>query len=348
MSRRICKLLLLAAAPVLLGAPTGVGEPAQDLAEDDCGLEVLRDPLAERPPIQLGRPGPLEVPRATFGIAFQDEVNPFGLMSTSLLPGETMTIEAVFTTDGARFEAEADGGTLTRLGPERWSYRASQAPGHECVRVTEVASGERICLNVFVLVPYAGEEVLNGFRIGRYEPEPLRGDPAYERPRGFVEVTEDNFDTWVSPHFRLGQFASKQPGGFPKYLVLSTRLLLKLETLLEEVEELAPGAATFHVMSGYRTPFYNASIGNTTKYSRHAYGDAADVFLDVDGDGVMDDLDGDGRSTAADARVLYDRIDAMVGEAWYMPFVGGLGLYGPNPSHGPFVHVDTRGARARW
>ena len=76
---------------------------------------------------------------------------------------------------------------------------------------------------------------VDGFRVGRYERRPLRGDPNYARPAGFVEVTEANQGTLVAPHFTLGQFVSKQTGGFPKYLVLRERLLLKLEMLLEEV-----------------------------------------------------------------------------------------------------------------
>ena len=38
------------------------------------------------------------------------------------------------------------------------------------------------------------------------------GDPAYNRPRGFIEVTRENLGTWVSPHFRLAQFVCKPCG----------------------------------------------------------------------------------------------------------------------------------------
>jgi hypothetical protein len=62
----------------------------------------------------------------------------------------------------------------------------------------------------------------------------------------------------------------------------------------------------------------------------------------------MDDLDGDGRTTKADARWLYELIDGMHATGELKEFVGGLGLYGSNSVHGPFVHVDVRGYRARW
>ena len=131
-------------------------------------------------------------------------------------------------------------------------------------------------------------------------------------------------------------------------MVLRERLLLKLEAILEEVNRRGIAADTFHVMSGYRTPFYNAAIGNVP-YSRHQYGDAADIFIDEHPrDGVMDDLDGDGKVDVGDADLLRGIVEEMSAESWWDRFVGGLGLYSTNAHHGPFIHVDARGYRARW
>jgi uncharacterized protein YcbK (DUF882 family) len=71
--------------------------------------------------------------------------------------------------------------------------------------------------------------------------------------------------------------------------------------------------------------------------SRHIYGDAADVFVDADGDGKI---------TIGDARVLL-ALAADI-EARHPDLVGGLSAYPANSAHGPFVHIDTRGVRARW
>ena len=62
----------------------------------------------------------------------------------------------------------------------------------------------------------------------------------------------------------------------------------------------------------------------------------------------MDDLNGDGRTSKADARWLFELIDAMHHGGDLDGFAGGLGLYGANQVRGPFVHVDVRGHRARW
>ena len=172
--------------------------------------------------------------------------------------------------------------------------------------------------------------------------------PIYRPPRGFIEVTEDNLETLVSPHFRLKDFLCKQDGDYPKYLVLQEKLLLKLELILEKVNEEGVRCNTFHVMSGYRTPYYNKLIGNV-KYSRHLWGGAADIFIDEHPeDSMMDDLNGDGQIDYRDAGVLYDIIDRMYGKPWYQRFLGGLGRYKKTSNHGPFVHVDVRGFRARW
>ena len=216
------------------------------------------------------------------------------------------------------------------------------------IRSTE--TGESIRLNLFVLVPLARAEggSLNGYRIDSYPTTALKGLDIYKPPRGFIEVTDENVDTLVSPHFTLRQFLCKQASGYPKYVVLRARLLLKLEFLLERVNAAGIRAETFHVMSGYRTPFYNRAIGNV-KYSRHVYGGAADIFIDErPRDEMMDDLNEDGKIDVHDAGVLYDLIDKLYGTELYESYVGGLGRYRKTSAHGPFVHVDVRGFRARW
>jgi uncharacterized protein YcbK (DUF882 family) len=103
------------------------------------------------------------------------------------------------------------------------------------------------------------------------------------------------------------------------------------------------------VMSGFRTPSYNAGGGNTAgraEMSRHMYGDASDIFIDNDGNGTMDDLNKDGRVTTADARFILDAVERV--ERAHPALVGGTGVYSYGPGHGPFIHIDTRGYRARW
>jgi hypothetical protein len=322
-------------------------KPSQPL-EPDERLAAPRAPSAWR----CGtRPAPEAVgeppgsPR--FSLQFLDEVSALPLVPAFVMPGQTFEIEAVLTARGSTFSAIAESGLLERKGPERWIWTAPERAGSTDVEVRE-SSGSAICLRAFVMVAYDGSEIFREYRIGRYEPKPYRGDPAYHVPRGLVEVTAANRDTWLTPHFQLHQFECKQSGPDPHFLVLTTRLLAKLEALLEAFRHAEIEATTLFVMSGYRTPAYNRDIGNQTPYSRHAYGDAADIFIDEDRNGRMDDLDGDGDGDAADARRLYDIANELADEDAYRPFLGGLALYGPAPHRGPFIHVDTRGKRARW
>lgn len=237
-----------------------------------------------------------------------------------------------------RVVVDAPVSTLTALPGERvtlelrdrnWTWTAPLEPGLYPIRV------DSIVIQAFVLVPYnrVRGEYLNGYRIGSY---PARAQP----PRGFIEVTRDNENTLVSPHFRLKQFVCKQSGSYPKYVVLNEGLVQRLEELLALANASGYPATTFHVMSGYRTPAYNRAIGNVA-YSRHTWGSAADIFIDENRDGRMDDLNGDGLSDARDAEVLYRLFDGVQSR-------GGLGKYAPTRAHGPFVHVDLRDRRARW
>ena len=159
-----------------------------------------------------------------------------------------------------------------------WSWNAPAFPGPFHI-VIEGSNERKMTLNVFVTVPRSQIKSgrLHGYRIGSYPKKPLKGNPIYKPPPGFIEITDALENTPVSPHFRLGQFRCKQEGGPPTYVVLRTRLVLKLERLRREVNELGYAAETFHVMSGYRTPWYNAAIGNV-KYSRHAWGGAAAIM----------------------------------------------------------------------
>jgi hypothetical protein len=105
-------------------------------------------------------------------------------MSTFVLPGEQLQVEAVFTDQPTQLEASAEEGELVRLGPDRWRWTAPQEPGVHCLTVREIGTQQSTCLNAFVMVPYRGEEEVNGYRVGRYQSTPLRGRPEYAMPQG--------------------------------------------------------------------------------------------------------------------------------------------------------------------
>jgi hypothetical protein len=288
--------------------------------------------------------------KAEFALKFNGEVSSYRVISVFVLPEETVTLEARDTNKKNKYVLQPTAGKTKQIATNKWRWQAPQKTGLYPVKIMYSKSMDSITLNVFVMVPYSQlkEEYLNGYRIGQYSTTPLKQSPTYKPPRGFIEVTKQNEGTYISPHFKLKQFLCKQKSGYPKYVVLKERLLLKLELILEKVNEMGYQCDTLNIMSGYRTPHYNEALDNVT-YSCHLYGSAADIFIDGNPkDGMMDDLNYDGNIDYRDAAVLANIIDEMDGKPSYSHFVGGLGLYEKTNCHGPFVHVDVRGSRARW
>ena len=244
---------------------------------------------------------------------------------------------------------DAPQGGLTSTGPNKWTWEAPLKPGTYKVELENSAGNTVVDFSAFVMVPGAAVRngVLNEYQIGFYPDTPLKGNPIYNAPKGFIEVTRANEDTKVSPNFRVKEFLTKQKSGYPKYLVLDERLVYLLEAIGTHLEARGWDAGDIFVMSGYRTPYYNKQLDDT-KYSLHQWGRAADIFLDKDGNGRMDDVNKDKTISKDDAVALAAVIEELAKTAELKSFIGGLGIYGSTASHGPFVHVDTRPWRARW
>ncbi len=202
--------------------------------------------------------------------------------------------------------------------------------------------------NFINLLPFGAKERgrVGSYRIGTWPREGRNGD----LPDGFIEVTPANQDMHLSQHFRLRDFITHdQANVWPKYVVVRETLLDKLELVISDLGERGYDVKRMVVLSGFRTPQYNrrgVGRGGRAVDSRHQYGDAADVFVDNNSDGRMDDLNGDGRTDSRDIRVVIESVERVEGR--HPDLIGGVGLYRATRSHGPFVHVDARGSRARW
>lgn len=125
-------------------------------------------------------------------------------------------------------------------------------------------------------------------------------------------------DSFLSPHFRLREFACKDGS---VAILLDDGLVALLEILRERL-----GGKPMHIVSGYRSKSYNTKIGGAKK-SRHTTGEAADVRVD-----------------GATPEQVALTAEALLGKH------GGLGLYAYGADDKPgFVHIDTReGKKARW
>ena len=208
-------------------------------------------------------------------------------------------------------------------------------------------------MSVITLVPFSAKQSgrIGGYMLGSWPFE--RGgkpkSPAYFPPRGFVQVTAENEDLHLSDHVRLRDYITKgQVNVWPKYIAVSPKELDKIELTVQELEREGHSVARLGVISAFRNPNYNYTGGNTegrAQLSRHMYGDAMDIYVD-NGHGCMADLTGDGRVDVNDARVLARAAQKV--EQTHPDLVGGIGVYAPTGAHCGFVHIDTRGFRARW
>ena len=236
--------------------------------------------------------------------------------------------------------------------PEDWISLASLPAGAAVSNASIQGPPASASETVFTMRSF-GQKVrawLNGYRLGYWPQEKgrLRSE-AYRNPEGFIEVTPENEDTRVSEHFRLRDFVSHdQKEVWPKYVVLREPLLDKLELVIEDLNDHGVNAEGMRIRSGFRTPAHNFAVRGegSARDSRHQFGDAADVFIDQEGNGKMSDLNGDGKVNFADVKMILDAVERV--ESRYPELVGGTGLYAYSGRSGPFAHIDVRGTRARW
>ena len=131
-------------------------------------------------------------------------------------------------------------------------------------------------------------------------------------------------DVKVSDHFDSSEF--DQPGrygqpacAYPSYWLADPTRLPKLVAALEKIR--AAFNAPVHVLSGYRSPQYNAAMyqqmGQVPTDSQHSQGRAADIRID-----------------GVDPSVAHARILEMYQKGEID--IGGLGKYAS------FTHVDVR------
>lgn len=118
--------------------------------------------------------------------------------------------------------------------------------------------------------------------------------------------------TMLSKHFSADELRCPATG----ICQMEASLLIALEEFRELVGK------PLKVLSGYRDPSHNAEVGGAER-SQHTFGRAVDIALPKD------------LSITAAYR-LAEQVDGFRN--------GGIGLY-PDEK---FIHLDTRGKKARW
>uniref|UniRef100_A0A7C3YTA0 Peptidase M15A C-terminal domain-containing protein n=1 Tax=candidate division WOR-3 bacterium TaxID=2052148 RepID=A0A7C3YTA0_UNCW3 len=261
-----------------------------------------------------------------------------------LLPEEKMPIKIITEKGGAHYGWIMSDGELQDISPEEKIYIAPSIPGFYTLMISDGKEKKRI--NIFVMHPFSclKNRRINGFLIGRYPSSSPH--PNLKGVKGFIELKKEWEDIFISPNYRIREFVGSAGGrnsSLP-YLALREELVYKLELLNEKVSSRF-GATKLKIVSGFRTPARNYNAGGG-RNSAHIYGGAADVLLDTDGDGEIDDLNHDGRRNSKDSKILASLVEELDEELEkeYPQLVGGLGWY----RRRGFIHVDVRGKRDRW
>lgn len=264
--------------------------------------------------VRFALPGePIEYPLAIQG-------DPTGLQYTWVRVGDSVAVAAPRPLAGAILDGPAKPGF----------YRVVLLKGKE----KRVIDG----LAVAVLAPFEQKVggILNGYRIGTYLGEKVAGKNA--PPEGFMEIMPGDLSLSITKHLRVSDFVTHDnQRSWPRYAAVSPRLLDKLELVVGEIQRWHGGDVeiALDVRSGFRSPDHNRKIRRAARDSRHQYGDAADVAIDVNGDGKF---------SASDIQMLGLAVEIV--ELKHPYLAGGLGMY--SRARTPYVHIDTRGKKTRW
>lgn len=306
-----------------------------------------------------------EEPRSNFSIVIGKIVYNWSEFSRFVMPGESLLIR-IFPQKTDQFNWVADAGEIVSVdslskiwvAPVPTPETSNQIRGGLYHLTITDESLQTKVINLFVLVPFSvpnsqkqvpkqGKKGwINNYRLGLYPKKSPH--PKLQKPSGFIEVTEENFSTKLSPNYELKEFVTHDKQSFPKYISLKEELILKLELLTKKIRDKGYSCSKLKIHSGFRSPIYNAG-GGGGRNSAHIYGGAADVFVDEDNDTRIDDLNSDGKYNSKDTKVLCDIVDEFDKE--FPGLVGGLGWYRrvrKTEPFGPFIHIDIRGKPSRW
>lgn len=260
------------------------------------------------------------LPGETLEYPLQVQGDPTGLAYTWVRAGDSVAVAPPKPLRGAMLDAPAKPGF----------YRVVLLQG----------TGQRVIdgLAVAVLTPFKEKVggVLNGYRIGTYLGERVGGKRP--PPEGFMEIMPGDLNLQITKHLRVSDFVTHDnQKSWPRYAAVSPRLLDKLELVVSEIERWGDGriSVALDVRSGFRSPDHNRTIRRAARDSRHQYGDAADVAVDVNGDG---------RFSSSDIHMLGLAVEIV--ELKHPSLAGGLGMYSRGRT--PYVHIDTRGKKTRW
>lgn len=233
--------------------------------------------------------------------------------------------------DSAVFDTAPDDSHLEETGDSSSELETGDSGDGSAVEACYLGPGRdgSICLPVVAYDVSWGEDY--------YYPDPYEGSAQYLPPVRFVDLDDADPMLEVAPNFALEEYMAAWKG---RWGVLQPHVVERVQDVRDEV------GAPVAVNSGYRSPAYNAEVGGVT-YSRHQYGDAAD--LDVEGMSA-DELADICAAHGADYVATYetghthcDWRDHPLDPAFYDVSAARAVARGARPLHAAILERDARG-----
>ncbi len=245
-------------------------------------------------------------------------------------------------------------------------FHSPAIPGDTEIIINYLHNNQKKQTKIFCVVPYIAKQsklssdiiTVQGFALGFYpnyktsKVSKIRNNPLhYTAKKLYVEITPKNQDCFISPSMQMKNMViigdndnKRHTDFFPANMFF----IQEIENMFALFQRQGLPMNGLKIISAFRTPEYNSRIGSS-KFSQHIYGDAIDIIFDANNDGTADDLDGDGRVTLSDAKIVVNAIEEAQSRG--VLALGGIGVYYFDKranKHRLTFHVDFRGVRAFW
>jgi len=308
----------------------------------------------------------------------QDEMSPLeSRFSQRLDPGAKVFVSRQTHTirweiSGGNVEEFLSGGIRFRCPKEPGTYKVSailqDQLDHSMQKPDEKTLAEHNVLGSFVfhfLVMYPfdrdGSGIIEGYPIGIYPNED--GDDvkssisshkeAYKPPEYFIKITPENATVQIFEHFRLGDFSPPNEKGKNHFIALDPRLVTRLENIISGLKEKNLNVTGLKILRAYLSPYEVERLSRKdikiAKFSRTIYGDSVIFIVDENNDGIMDDLNNDGKLDNKDLNLIEEIVQNLESQS---RLYGGIGLYyyfkDLIHKDTPCIQIDTRGHHSRW
>lgn len=207
-----------------------------------------------------------------------------------------------------------------------------------------------------------GDGMLQVFVVGLYPnekagdaPAPvLRNVEAYKAPTEFYPLNNETRSLKITETKTLAELSpAPMPGDEERFISITPEAIRFVKALEQSLKGKGANLNSIKILRGYISPQERLRMERLgiqlAEFTRFQYGDAFALILDANDDFRFDDLNGDGKSDAADVEVFSESIRSLMSDHQLQ---GGIGICakfeGPDHLGTPYLHVDLRGWNLNW